>query len=77
MKWPDTPRELTLQVMGKIQSGRVRVGDTIKALSRGGDTVGTGRVTKLFCQRGLAKVEIEEAGPGDILWLAGIDAGGR
>lgn len=64
-------------VLGKVHSGRVQVGDAIRALSREGQPVGEGRVTKLYCQRGMVKEELKEAGAGDILWLAGVEAGAR
>lgn len=61
--------------MGKVHTGRVSVGDPIKALSREGALLGEGKVTKLYCQRGMDKRELTDAGPGDILWLAGVEAG--
>ncbi len=71
--------------MGKIHTGRVRVGDPVKALARGdglaggsataGQVTAEGRVSKLFCQRGMEKLEIPEAAAGDIVWVAGVTAG--
>jgi GTP-binding protein len=70
--------------MGKIHTGSVKVGDAIKALTRGDDMAGgsagasvaaEGRVTKLLCQRGMEKMEIPEAAAGDIVWVAGVTAG--
>ncbi len=57
---------------GKIYSGSVRVGDKVIALHADG-TKTASPVTKLFSHQGLQKIEVEEAGAGDIIGLAGIE----
>lgn len=61
-------------VTGRINSGRVKVGDPIKVLNLENGELETGRVTKLFVTAGMTKTVIEEASAGDIVSLAGVDA---
>src|SRR2546426_4628123 len=68
--------------IGRIERGRVRVGDTVALLPLGEPgPVGEGlyeqaRVVKLFGFEGLERVELEEAAAGNIVALAG-PVGGR
>ena len=57
---------------GRIESGRVKVGDAVKALSRNGDRIEQFRVTKILAFRGLQQQAIDEAEAGDIVSLAGM-----
>jgi GTP-binding protein len=57
---------------GRIESGRVRVGDSVKALSRTGERIEQFRVTKVLAFRGLAQQPIDVAEAGDIVTLAGM-----
>ncbi|WP_207477863.1 translational GTPase TypA [Arenibaculum pallidiluteum] len=57
---------------GRIASGKVRPNMSIKALSRDGKVIETGRVSKVLAFRGLERVGIEEAEAGDIVALAGL-----
>ena len=57
---------------GRIHSGRVRPNMAVKALSRDGTLIETGRITKILAFRGLERVPIEEAEAGDIVALAGL-----
>lgn len=57
---------------GRIMSGRVRVNDTVKALSRDNKVIEQARLTKLLAFRGLKREPIEEAEAGDIVALAGL-----
>ena len=56
---------------GRIVSGIARPGVTMKALRRDGTEIERARITKVLGFRGLARVAIEEARPGDIVALAG------
>ncbi len=61
---------------GRIESGRVRVGDPIRALRADGDgarVVEEARVTKLFSFAGLERVPVEEASAGEIIAIAGLE----
>ncbi|MFS4438554.1 translational GTPase TypA [Paracoccaceae bacterium GXU_MW_L88] len=57
---------------GRIESGRVKAGDTVKALSRKGDLVENFRVSKVMAFRGLSQQPIDEGQAGDIVSLAGM-----
>jgi GTP-binding protein len=57
---------------GRVESGRVTVGETLKALSRTGERIEQFRVTKVLAFRGLAQTAIEAAEAGDIVTLAGM-----
>ncbi len=59
-------------VTGRVESGTIRVNDPIKVLSADGKTVEQGRATKLMAYEGLERVAVTEAGPGDIIALAGL-----
>ena len=57
---------------GRVESGRLKVGESIKALSRTGERIEQFRVTKIMAFRGLGQQPIEEAVAGDIVTLAGM-----
>jgi GTP-binding protein len=57
---------------GRIQSGTVKTNMSVKALSRDGTVVETGRITKILAFRGLERVPVDEAQAGDIVALAGL-----
>ncbi len=57
---------------GRVEAGRVTVGETIKALSRTGDKIEQFRVTKIQAFRGLAFQPIDVAEAGDIVTLSGM-----
>jgi GTP-binding protein len=58
--------------IGRIFSGRVRVGETVAVAKRDG-RIETTRVTKLFVFDGLRRAEVEEAPCGEIVALAGFE----
>ncbi len=57
---------------GRIESGRVKTGQTVQALSRIGQKIEQFRVAKVQAFRGLALQEIEQGEAGDIVTLAGM-----
>ncbi|SMC41890.1 translational GTPase TypA [Primorskyibacter flagellatus] len=57
---------------GRVESGKLKVGSTVQALSRIGQKIEQFRVTKIQAFRGLAQQDIEEAQAGDIVSLAGM-----
>jgi GTP-binding protein len=57
--------------IGRIFNGRVRIGDDVSVCKTDGRLERT-RVTKLFAFDGLKRVDIDQAGAGDIVCLAGI-----
>ena len=58
--------------IGKISNGRLSVGDAIVRIKRNKTTEG-GRVTKLLGFHGLNRIELDEAGTGEVVALAGLD----
>ncbi|KAF9047454.1 GTP-binding protein TypA [Panaeolus papilionaceus] len=58
--------------LGRIQSGVLRIGDTLWALNSEGQKVGEGKVKKLYGRRGLERLEKDTAGAGEIVSIAGI-----
>jgi GTP-binding protein len=57
---------------GRVESGRITTGATLKALSRTGERLEQFRVTKILAFRGLTQTTIDEAIAGDIVTLAGM-----
>jgi GTP-binding protein len=57
--------------IGRVNRGVVRQGQTVAVMTREGG-IKQSRVEKLFGFQGLKRIEIEEAGAGDIVAIAGI-----
>jgi len=60
---------------GRIEQGVARLNMPVKILNPAGETVESGRLTKLLAFRGLERVPVEEAGAGDIIAVAGLARG--
>ncbi|WP_418593951.1 translational GTPase TypA [Ponticoccus sp. (in: a-proteobacteria)] len=57
---------------GRIESGHLKVGQTIQSISRIGQKIEQFRVTKIQAFRGLQQQDIDEAFAGDIVSIAGM-----
>ena len=57
---------------GRVESGTLKTGETVKALSRDGKLIENFRVTKILAFRGLSQQPIDMAEAGDIVTLAGM-----
>ena len=57
---------------GRVESGTLKAGDTIKALSRTGERLEQFRVSKILAFRGLSQQPIDVAEAGDIVTIAGM-----
>ena len=57
---------------GRVESGTLKIGDTLKALSRTGERIEQFRVSKILAFRGLSQTPIDEAQAGDIVTVAGM-----
>jgi len=57
---------------GRIFNGKVRAGETVAMIKADG-SITKGRISKLLGYEGLKQVEIEEAGTGDIVTVAGFE----
>jgi len=57
---------------GRVESGTLKIGDTLKALSRTGERIEQFRVSKILAFRGLGQTPIDEAQAGDIVTVAGM-----
>ncbi len=57
---------------GRVETGTLKVGATVQAISRIGQKIEQFRVTKIQAFRGLAQQDIDEAVAGDIVSIAGM-----
>ncbi|QMU57651.1 MAG: translational GTPase TypA [Boseongicola sp.] len=57
---------------GRVESGRLKAGASVQAISRTGQKIEQFRVSKILAFRGLAQQPIDEAVAGDIVSLAGM-----
>ncbi|SDE59045.1 translational GTPase TypA [Rhodospira trueperi] len=57
---------------GRVHSGRIRLNQPIKALSRDSVVIEQGRASKLLSFRGLERVAVDEVEAGDIIAIAGL-----
>jgi len=89
---PDGPLQMLISTLdyssyvgriaiGKIERGKVRVGEQVTLLDLGETGMvadpaeaEVAKVSKLYMFSGLDRIEVEEAGAGDIVALAGLDA---
>ncbi len=57
---------------GKIESGTVRVGQTVKAINMKGEFIENAKITKIIEHQGIQKASLESASAGDIVVIAGF-----
>ncbi len=70
LDWDDYVGRL---IIGRIVNGRVRQADRVAVVHRDG-SIEHAKVTVLYGYEGLKRVEIAEAGAGDLVAIAGVDA---
>ena len=58
---------------GRVLSGAIKPNQPLKALSRDGDLIESGRVSKILAFRGLERSPVEEGIAGDIIAVAGLE----
>jgi GTP-binding protein len=58
--------------IGRVSRGTIRLGSPMKVVHRDA-TVEDARVTKIYTFQGLKRLEVEEAGTGDIIAVAGME----
>ncbi len=57
---------------GRVETGTLKTGDTLKALSRDGTLIENFRASKILAFRGLSQQPIDSAEAGDIVTIAGM-----
>lgn len=57
---------------GRVQQGIAKVNMPVRALSRDGKVLETGRLSKILAFRGLERVAVDTASAGDIIAIAGL-----
>lgn len=60
---------------GKVQSGSIKVNDTVKVLNNDSKEIERVRISKILAYRGLVRESLEEAHAGDIIAVAGVVKG--
>jgi GTP-binding protein len=70
LDWDDYVGRL---VIGRLTNGTIRLHDRVAVVRRTGG-VELAKVTVLYTYEGLRRIEVPEAGPGDLVAVAGIDA---
>ncbi|MBN1396429.1 MAG: translational GTPase TypA, partial [Bacteroidetes bacterium] len=58
--------------IGRVSRGKIRFGSPMKIIHRDG-SIEDARVTKIYTFQGLKRIEVEEAGTGDIIAVAGME----
>ena len=57
---------------GRIESGSIKSNTPVRSLSRNGNAIEQGRITKILAFRGLERVALDEAHSGDIVAISGL-----
>lgn len=72
----ETDPYLGVLYLGRVQSGKLSIGDTLWAIDPKGVKVGEGKVKRILRRKGLEREEKEIVGAGEIVSIAGIKDGG-
>lgn len=59
--------------VGRIKSGKIKKNAWVKLIGEGDKTEGKFKIEKMYMNEGLEKVETEEVGSGEVVYLAGSD----
>ncbi len=59
--------------IGRIQRGKIIAGQNLAFIDRDGKVTAS-KADKLFVAQGLERLEVTEAGAGDIVWVTGVDS---
>jgi GTP-binding protein len=70
LDWDDYVGRL---VIGRVSNGVIRATDRVAVVRRSG-AVETAKITVVYVYEGLRRVEVPEAGPGELVAVAGIEA---
>jgi GTP-binding protein len=70
LDWDDYVGRL---VIGRVSNGTIRSGDRVAVVRRSG-AIEPAKITVLYVYEGLRRIEVAEAGPGDVVAVAGIEA---
>jgi GTP-binding protein len=68
----DADRFLGRVLTGRVESGRLKVGETVRALTLDGKEIERARLSKLLSYRGLDRVPVDTVEAGDIIAIAGL-----
>jgi GTP-binding protein len=70
LDWDDYVGRL---IIGRVTNGTIRATDRIAVVRRSG-TIEPAKVTVVYVYEGLRRVEVPEAGPGELVAIAGVEA---
>jgi GTP-binding protein len=59
-------------LLGRVSTGKVRVGDRLHAVDAEGNIVEAVKITRILCRRGLDQFAVDEGQAGDVISLAGF-----
>ena len=59
-------------LIGKVEQGSAKVNDNVKAINLNGESIETGRLTKLLRFKGTERIPVEKVSAGDIICIAGL-----
>ncbi len=59
-------------LIGKVASGSLKVGDTVKGLTREGELIEKAKISKIMVYNGLSQQSVESVSAGEIVSIAGL-----